>query len=861
MKPEERNKVATIRLWPRLALRDGNGWRFERDSASCVLGESDGGTAAEQFVANEVTKTAIRRSSKAPQAGSACCAQASSDSDEVADAKWLWPYDEAALRAYCEAVATAHSHIRFVEIPYLKDISDVQMDNLYVEPKFSAQEIHPDLHPSQWGRCVQALEALKEHPQLVLLGDPGSGKSTLISYLSWQLCRPSPSPTNAWTQRFRGYVPLPIVLRELRLKADLTWEALLESFLEHRIGKLLLSRKVVETMLKEGRAIVLLDGLDEIGNLTIRRKLRDAVHAGISAFPNCVWILTSRMVGYDLVPFHFKIESVALDEDTRKEVVSRRRGAKRVRTDMADLLYLAPFDDQQIKKFSTNWYSQHETQVDLIKASAEDFIQAIRENEGTQRLARIPYLLTLMALIHHKNARLPHGRTELYERIAAAYLESIDLRRQLDQLPYSLAQKKRWLADVAYRMQLRRAKQTPATSNGEILASKNELQKWLRAAMRDSGVSDTKGEASTLLDYFAQRSGLLLPRGEGKFAFMHLSLQEYFAACFLEPRLTASRFSPKQAKIEPSDDQLRLWANHETWQETFVLLFELLSEKSASETQAFLDHLFEDRLENDTHGRESTAAGLLAELATDPFVSLPADTRRRMRQQAWRWSFGLREPHDELMFYHRSRSKVANALLRESHGNLERAWKVASISRQELRAIQALDLSGCSTLSDISPLRVLRSLCVLNLFNCHLVSDLSALSELKSLKSIVLESCSNIPTISPLASLSGLEFLILGSPVDLSALNAMLSLREIHLHYPHSGKVDLTPLAGLPRLSRVCVGRDERDIQVSEELKADPKKITSEAVRNLVLSAFQRSRKRIPDRRLRLAKGNAIRRR
>ena len=98
------------------------------------------------------------------------------------------------------------------------------------------------------------------------------------------------------------------------------------------------------------------------------------------------------------------------------------------------------------------------------------------------------FLLTLMALIHHKDARLPHGRTELYDRIATAYLESIDVRRKLDQVPYSLAQKKRWLADIAYRMQNRRT----GNDNDALLVSGVQVQGWLTTSLKEIG-SETLG--------------------------------------------------------------------------------------------------------------------------------------------------------------------------------------------------------------------------------------------------------------------------------------------------------------------------------------------------------------------------------
>jgi len=832
-------RKALLRIWPRTAsYHEVNGWKLVPDHSAFSL-KDDGGTLTEELEVPTIDETdrVTKEFLSSNVCGSSTAGYYGAALSEVSGRQWNWPHDDPLLKEYCEAICIAHSHIRFVEIPYHKDVSDVEIDNLYVEPRFSAQEIHPNIEPFRWPRCIEAIEAIRKHTHLVLLGDPGSGKSTLVSYLSWQLCQPKAAQGNAWVKEFGGLIPLPMILRELRLKADLTWEGLVDAFLEHRIGKLLRTHKTVESLLNDGRAIVLLDGLDEIGNLTIRRKLKDAIHAGITANMKSRWILTSRMVGYDQVPFHIKIENLPSDSPTNAEVVEHSKRTKRVKTTMADLLFLAPFNDEQIHRFSKNWYSQHEKDRDLVQSNAQDFVQAIQENDGTQRLARIPYLLTLMALIHHKNARLPHGRTELYERIATAYLESIDLRRQLDQLPYSLAQKKRWLAEVAYRMQLRRAKKGLEFSQGEILINKTEIKKWLRNAMTESGTRNQKDESETLLNYFAQRSGLLLPRGEGKFAFMHLSLQEYFAACFLEPRLTASRFTAKDQKVEPSDEQLRNWVNSESWLETFVLLFELLSEKSTSETEGFLNHLFKDRLDNDPNRREGTTVELLAELAIDPFVLLTAETRRKMKQQCWRWVFSLREDPNNRT--NRSRidpfsNKVVRSLVRESQGDLQKAWKAASIGRIELRRVDELDLEGCASVSDLTPLRALSALKHLSLNGCTAVSDLTPLSDLKKLTRLSIQGCSNLSNIEALGSLKNLVTLFLGTPTDLTPLAGLKTLKELHLHYADSRETDLSPLAKLSGLLRICTGGGRKQIKIADELRKNPDRILSEGIRELI---------------------------
>jgi energy-coupling factor transporter ATP-binding protein EcfA2/predicted MPP superfamily phosphohydrolase len=830
---ELENGSGFIRMWPRVARRDEeNGWRIVADNERFVL-EEDGGTKRREVKVNTpkaARGTKLQINDLARLLKSAPSEQAAGGFRQTPGGGWPYPYEDPSLRSYCDALMENHGYIRFVEIPFLKDVSDVEIENLYVTPQFSAQEIHADTSPDTWPERFDAIDALQKHQRLVLLGDPGSGKSTLISSLAWQLSRPKPYQPNRWAQAFGGLIPLPMILRELKLKADITWEGLLEAFLEHRVGKLLQTRERVELLLKSGRAFVLLDGLDELGNIAVRRKLREAVHTGMSEYQDAHWVLTSRVVGYEQVPFHLGGDILEADESS---LTDEQQSALRVISPVADLLYLSPFTDEQIAEFSHNWYTQHEKDRSLIKEREEDLVNAIKDNEGTQRLARIPYLLTLMALIHHKNAKLPHGRTELYGRIAAAYLESIDFRRALDQLPYSLEQKKRWLAEVAYRMQLRRTSDSMyELGQREILASAEEVHEWLTKAMSESGAEHAEREAATLLDYFARRSGLLLPRGEGQFAFMHLSLQEYFAACYLEPRLTASRFSPVQKNVEPTDEELHAWANNSNWVETFILLFELLAAKPRQESESLLEHLFGDRFENDESMSQSTAVQLLAEISIDHYVTISAETRKRMRQRCWRWVFGLRflPEFDErslldsefrqrnltmLIF---SYTPAVRTLLLEYEGDLTKAWRAAGISAAELKSnVRALNLAGCINLIDLKPLTVLSNLRGLDITGCTSVTNLEPLAEITNLQVLSLSNRADTGYLKPLSRLNNLMMLGLynfdaaddaDDEVDLNPLRELRNLVELHIHGFRS--VDLTPLCDMPKLKIVCSGQSEK---------------------------------------------------
>jgi internalin A len=465
------------------------------------------------------------------------------------------PSDAKALIDYSAEIVKQHGYIRFLGLPHLRDNPDVPIDRLFVEPAVSESHIQPDKPTNDWPETTPALEAVAGSQRLVLLGDPGSGKSTLVSWIAWQLTQPG---DNAWTRRLGRLVPIPMILRDMEIGPDITWDGLLDAFLARPVAKPLnedgKGRERLKDLLERGQAIVMLDGLDEIGSKGVREALQVAVTGGYVLHQGCRWILTSRIVGYESGSFNplallRPYGSMGFDEE-----------GKWTGEPIADLKYVAPFSDERIERFAANWYIQHEQAEHERRERARELVAAIGANEGTRHLARVPNLLTLIALIYRITRWLPHGRALLYDRIAEAYLESIDRFRGLDGLNHPLAEKKRWLAYVGFRMQLRRD-EAEGGSEREILVDEQQVHEWIEEAMGDS-VGDADASARRFVDYIARRSGLLMPRGEGQFAFMHLSFQEYFAACHCLEQVTASRWLDGRAKKQSfSPDDLRGYAD------------------------------------------------------------------------------------------------------------------------------------------------------------------------------------------------------------------------------------------------------------------------------------------------------------
>jgi energy-coupling factor transporter ATP-binding protein EcfA2 len=229
------------------------------------------------------------------------------------------PRQEGVLKAYLDKVRVWHGYARFIGLPALVDTSkDVPLERLYVPPRLSTGAIQPETMNEAAENLPPTLglvESLLAHPRLVVLGDPGSGKSTLINYIADSLSRPSHSELR--TRLGADIVPLPFILRELGIGEDITWDALCTAFLARPVGHTLGKddserRQNLDTLLRSGQGWVMLDGLDEIGSASVRGKLRDIYHAAAREFPLARFLLTSRIVGYEEVAFDLDYAEVPM---------------------------------------------------------------------------------------------------------------------------------------------------------------------------------------------------------------------------------------------------------------------------------------------------------------------------------------------------------------------------------------------------------------------------------------------------------------------------------------------------------------------------------------------------------------------
>ncbi len=365
---------------------------------------------------------------------------------------------------------------------------------------------------------------------MVLLGDPGSGKTTHLKQVLLKVVRDGAESIGLPA----GTVPVFLPLRRLR-----ELEAGLPGFIEQELRDPLLDvdEGFGQRLCKRGRLLFLLDGLDEVANAEDRERVARWIEAARRASPNNYFLVSCRFSGYAL--------DAQLDEGFLE-------------------LHLRPMNPVQVESFVRKWYEIVErathsdpTQARVkAEAGADDLLATLRKPE--MRSARVytmthnPLLLTTICLVHRDRGTLPDQRVVLYEEAVSVLLER--WRRVTKELNVTFPAREalQVLMPVAGWMH---------QSIGRIRASLQDLEPAVASGLETIGRTDVA--ARTFLETIRDESGLLTGWGVNEFGFMHLGFQEYLAARSLQARAS-------------DDPGLLSWLagrfDYSWWQEVILLM-------------------------------------------------------------------------------------------------------------------------------------------------------------------------------------------------------------------------------------------------------------------------------------------------
>jgi predicted NACHT family NTPase len=291
-------------------------------------------------------------------------------------------------------------------------------------------------------------------------------------------------------------------------------------------------------IIRHGRALILLDGLDEVRDADSRRVLRQ-ISEFTQQFPQNQFVITCR---------------IAAREYTFEKF-----------TDVE----IADFNDEQIADFSGKWFRNKN---DPIKA--DRFVQKLKEDAPIRELATNPLLLTLLCLMFEDSGSFPTNRAELYQTGVDVLLKKWDVKRNIEreQVYKRLSPKRKedLLSQIA----------RTTFKAGNYFFKQKEVERYITQYIQNLPDASTDPEvleldSAAVLKSIEAQHGLFVERARGIYSFSHLTFHEYF---------TARKIVTSCNQYDIDDPILQGLVSHLTeqcWQEVFLLTVGMLDSADA----------------------------------------------------------------------------------------------------------------------------------------------------------------------------------------------------------------------------------------------------------------------------------------
>ena len=468
---------------------------------------------------------------------------------------------------YDDNMRKRYGRIEFVGMSVYKEEASrrIPLEKIYIPlsvvPERAAEETEdtPRINP---------LAFLKPGTKTIILGDPGSGKSTLMGFLALAgINKDLQSRCNtSEDSRLTVVVTLRRYADELKVRKNLP---LLDYILEVAradFSMANLSQSFFSYYVESGQAVILFDGLDELPSKEFKSIIRQRVDSFVQGYPANTVIVTSRLVGYEA--------DIRFDDSYGHFRVSKLKVV-------------------EIEKFIVDWYTARIDDAVEKNRNAADLIKIITlpDSDSIRELARNPLLLTIVALVHRIDAVLPDQRVVLYQKCTETLLNTWYKAKRQDDDPVKgrIERRNRLRVEaIAYWMHRRSLK-----GKGRSVAPREELISFLTDFISSNETirpTDELAEdqAEVFVDFIRNSAGLLIEAGDGLYSFIHLTFQEYLCATHL-------------AAFGERDGTLSIWKElrgdlqNPRWREVVRLL--VASLRSTQAQAYFVEKLLNENVE------------------------------------------------------------------------------------------------------------------------------------------------------------------------------------------------------------------------------------------------------------------------
>lgn len=397
--------------------------------------------------------------------------------------KWEW--SEAALTSHLEWTASWSAAIQIGDMSRSESVEarTIRLGFSVANPRFRASDDAPAL-------CERDLLS-DNHPYLIE-GDPGGGKTTAIKRICRLLLAEPDEPRDQWQY------PMLVLLRSLpkgrglivylgRL-IGLTFDvpSLSPQVKIRDFGRSITCEgetliDVVVRTLNDTRAVLLLDGMDEIDpdeRTDIESEVQDLVHL----LASCKVIMTTRL------------------------------GSLKRTMESVHRISIVPLSVEQQREIADLW----------TEDGSERFFEELHRRPYAD-LTNRPLFLVRLLLLYLREKSLPFQACDVYERVVRLMLEDWDRERDVSRLSryanFGPDQKLRFLAALSHQLLL---------ATHRVAFKRRELERAYVVICDRFQLPDLQAEQ--VAQEIVSHTGLIVEAGFDQYEFSHLSLQEYLCA-------------------------------------------------------------------------------------------------------------------------------------------------------------------------------------------------------------------------------------------------------------------------------------------------------------------------------------------
>lgn len=420
----------------------------------------------------------------------------------------------------------------YINVDIVEDIPSQQWLELVDLQHWTPQERDRSGLEAMSQTRMTGVKAIEIYSKLRILGKPGTGKTTFLQHLAIQ-CNQGNFAANR--------VPIFVSLRDFADESSASnglslLNYIFEDFRTSGISAL----SVLETLLQEGRALLLLDGLDEVLD------------------QDCKLVVN-------------EIRRLSEKYQQNLFVVSCRTAAKTLNLKRFTDVEMAPFTPDQIVAFAQKWFTAlAKTPSRMGQEQAVQFSQQLDlpENTPFRRLAMTPLFLHLICWIFQHQGKLPTKRSEFYKQCLELLLSKWDETKGIERdevyPDFCVPQKLKLLSQIA----------TATFEQGAYFFEQQAVEQHIEEYIRDLPNATIEPEelqldSEAILKAIELQHGLITERGQGIFSFCDPGFQEYFTA-----RKIVTSYN-----LQASNRVLKQLVNHLSdprWREIFLLTVTML---------------------------------------------------------------------------------------------------------------------------------------------------------------------------------------------------------------------------------------------------------------------------------------------